>query len=148
MIELVGNLWDYFPQEWICVTTNGYVKSNGEAVMGRGCAREAAMRFPALPTILGNSIGRFGNHLAYLRHHILAFPVKHNWWEGADLRLITRSLQELDLAKARLGFERVFLPRPGCGNGGLDWELVRPLCEKHGDWLAVISKPIDYTTTG
>jgi len=37
MKELRGNLF-HTPCDVICITTNGFVKRNGEAVMGRGCA--------------------------------------------------------------------------------------------------------------
>lgn len=35
MIEVKGNLWTY-PAEVRVITTNGFVKKNGEAVMGIG----------------------------------------------------------------------------------------------------------------
>ena len=41
MKEIRGDL---FTQEadTICITTNGFVKANGECVMGRGCAKQLA----------------------------------------------------------------------------------------------------------
>lgn len=38
MIEKPGNIWDYYNKDCfvIVITTNGYVKNSGEAVMGRG----------------------------------------------------------------------------------------------------------------
>jgi hypothetical protein len=43
MKEITGELWDYYkkPNYNICLTVNGTIKANGEAVMGRGCALEA-----------------------------------------------------------------------------------------------------------
>lgn len=38
--EVVGNMWA-IPADAYCITTNGFVKKNGEAVMGAGCAKEA-----------------------------------------------------------------------------------------------------------
>jgi len=46
------NLWEY-PADARVITTNGFVKNNGEAVMGRGCAREAARKYPRLPLFWG-----------------------------------------------------------------------------------------------
>jgi hypothetical protein len=40
--------WDGF-----CITTNGFVKSNGECVMGRGIARTCRDRFAGLARRLG-----------------------------------------------------------------------------------------------
>lgn len=133
MKEAKANLWT-FPAELKCITTNGFIKRDGTSVMGRGCAREAALRYPDLPAILGRSLADQGNHVTELKYHILSFPVKHNWWEKADLELIRRSAEELqgiinfryDNLQAING---VVLPRPGCGNGHLTWEQVKPILE-------------------
>ena len=59
----------------------------------------------------------------------------------ADPRIIARSLRELWQLFACCGWERVYLPRPGCGAGELDWETeVKPLCAQYDDWLAVVSR--------
>lgn len=61
---------------------------------------------------------------------IISFPVKHNWWEKADKKLIRESLLALNKMIGTEGLKRVYLPRPGCGNGNLDWETeVKPLLE-------------------
>lgn len=64
----------------ICITTNGFVKKNGEAVMGRGCAKRAAELMPGLPEALGNAISAQGNrtyvHGPYNGMQIVTFPVK------------------------------------------------------------------------
>jgi len=67
---------------------------------------------------------------------LLFFPTKHNWWEKSDLVLIEESTRQL-----RDFFDNViseypvpiYLPRPGCSNGGLDWEDVKPILEKYLD---------------
>jgi len=42
MKEVIGNIWNYYNKgNWIVITTNGTIKKNGEAVMGRGVALEA-----------------------------------------------------------------------------------------------------------
>jgi len=64
----------------ICITTNGFVKKNGECVMGRGCAKRAAELMPGLPEILGNAISSQGNkvyaHGPLNNIEIVTFPVK------------------------------------------------------------------------
>ena len=138
MLEVYGNLWDY-PADVKVITTNGFVKTNGECVMGRGCAREAAVRWPNLPRMVGNWIKEHGNipgcFIPGLMQHDMTYiwtmPVKHNWWEEADLNLIQTSARMLVNAanlndQWKTGFT-VVMPRPGSGNGRLDWETsVKP----------------------
>ena len=69
MLEVKGNLWTFeypntSPDSYVrCITTNGFVKKNGEAVMGRGCAKEACERYPGLAKQLGEKIIKKGNTL-------------------------------------------------------------------------------------
>jgi hypothetical protein len=157
MREEFNDLWSYKQDDGYIkvITTNGFVKKNGEAVMGRGCALEAAQRLPWLPKSLGEMINYHGNHVLQIRfgahelaahqpNLLLTFPVKHNWWEEADLELIEQSCIEL-LAWADLYLisengnyvatrDFIVIPRPGCGNGQRDWETeVKPILEKYFD---------------
>ena len=130
MIEAQGNMWDY-PADYRVITTNGFVKANGECVMGRGCAKEAKTRFPKLAKELGTKIRDEGNKLFYFpSYSLLTFPVKHNWWEKADLRLIKGSAVALAAwLESEPDYAVVVLPRPGCGNGQLSWDEVKPILE-------------------
>ncbi len=129
MKEIKGDLWSLPGFHVICITTNGYVNSRGRAVMGRGCALEAKTRMPGLDLMLGKSIKKHGNHVLlfglYEGCDIVSFPVKHNWWEKADIELIKRSCAEL--VDRLEPWHKVLLPRPGCGNGHLDWNEVRAI---------------------
>lgn len=50
MKEVYGDIWEYHKQGyWIVITTNGFVKKNGCAVMGRGVAKQAVTKYPSLP---------------------------------------------------------------------------------------------------
>jgi hypothetical protein len=64
----------------IVITTNGFVKRAGDAVMGRGCAKIAADADPRLPLRLGKSIKAHGNNVSDLGMfgpcHLVSFPVK------------------------------------------------------------------------
>jgi hypothetical protein len=51
MRELKGDLWKLAEQlkpDAVCITTNGSIKKNGQAVLGRGCGKEAALADPIL----------------------------------------------------------------------------------------------------
>jgi hypothetical protein len=130
--EVTGDLWK-FPADIRVITTNGAVKKNGECVMGRGCAMEARNRWPHIAKELGSLLAAHGNHVFALGDYdgekILSFPVKHLWYQKADLKLIADSAQELleYVSEFLPRSVRVVLPRPGCGNGGLDWDEVQPI---------------------
>lgn len=130
MKQAHGDLWR-LSGDARCITVNGAVRKDGTAIMGRGTAAQAAEKWPHLPERLGELIAERGNHVAdlwkpYDGPLIVSFPVKHHWRQPADLALIERSCGELmDLAD-RLSLRAILLPRPGCGNGQLDWAQVGP----------------------
>lgn len=133
MKEKLFNLWDDPGEPHIkCVTTNGYVKNNGNAVMGAGVAAQAKVRYPQLPAILGEKLSKDGNHvwplldLADQTSVIFSFPVKYKWYETADLDLIKQSAEELVILTDIYEAGIVLLPLPGCGNGRLTWTEVKP----------------------
>jgi hypothetical protein len=132
MKEIKGNLWE---QEGIlCITTNNFVKNNGCAVMGRGCAKEASIIYTELPRKYGayllkkdyTSLYRFTTE----KHDMIMFPVKHNWFEQADVELIKDSARKLAIIAQNEPHRKFILPRPGCGNGHLEWSVVMPAIEK------------------
>lgn len=136
MREIKGNLFDQ-NVDIVCVTTNGSVKQDGRAVMGRGCAKQASELFPELPLILGTKIQTFGNNFHYLKYYgdrkytVASFPVKHFWNDAkADLKLIEQSCK--DLAESTMEDITVAISRPGCGCGDRDWNTeVKPILEKY-----------------
>ncbi len=133
MKEIQGNLFDLLQDyDAICITTNGAVKKNGECVMGRGCALTAKTLWPPIAKRLGDLILQNGNITQKLGEvgscRIIAFPVKHHWAQKADLELIRKSAEQL--VEISQYCERVLIPRPGCGNGQLNWEEVKPILEE------------------
>lgn len=128
MKEIQADLWSYQFNATIVITTNGTIRKDGACVMGRGVARQAVTLYPSLPHTLGDMIKKGGNHVHYISDpNIFSFPVKHNWWELADVELIKRSVNELVMWVDHHELMFVAMPRPGCGNGGLTWDVVRPL---------------------
>jgi hypothetical protein len=153
--ELVTDLF-LEPADAICLTTNGSVKRDGAAVMGRGVALMAKRLWYGIDRLLGRRLKKQGNvvqvltletdsGLHYLRlprkeggpllcpvpWHIVAFPVKEEWQEKADLDLIGQSARALRRLIKEQKWKRVLLPRPGCGNGRLSWAKVRPVLNRH-----------------
>jgi len=148
MIEIRGNLWSHLDKQGcqLCVTTNSDVRRDGHGVMGRGCAREALDRWPELGLVLGKSLRAFGNTVQLLSdtHRIWSFPVKHHWNEPAKLSLISDSVAQLNALAVASANEHEnwtwILPRPGCGNGRLTWDVVEPICSVLPDNVMVISR--------
>jgi hypothetical protein len=141
VLEEYGDLWA-LPADARCITTNGYVKRDGRAVMGRGCAKEARERYPGLDVRFGHRLTVGGNHVHWTMTPdgpLVTFPVKQHWQHRAELPLILQSCQELRRLLDAQGWTRILLPRPGCGNGGLDWgRLVGPAVSQILDDRVVI----------
>ena len=62
---------------------------------------------------------------------MLLFPTKKHWRNPSKLEYIEKGLEKFVKNWDRLGANSIAFPRLGCGNGGLDWEEVRPLMEKY-----------------
>ena len=129
MLETVGDIWEYTDSAVIAITTNGSLTPDGRAIFGRGVAREAALRYPGLAEKTGRLLAERGNHVFDLGGGIVSFPVEDTPWSLPDLRIIARSAGELRLLADSSGWERIIVPRPGCGGGGLAWKEVKPLLE-------------------
>ena len=147
MKELRGNLWDYVDDGYIVITTNGAVNRKGECVMGRGTALQAKNRYPGVALELGNLIKKNGNHARLLctpklKYGLIAFPVKHHWQEPADPELISRSAWELVnlIMDACNTWNPTYMCRPGCGNGGLTWDNVKPLLGMLDDRFTIVDR--------
>lgn len=135
----------------IAITTNGMRRKDGSAVMGAGIAKAAAQRYPGIDRRLGQLLAQSGNHV-YILHRggeepwageardVVAFPTKKHWRDPSDRDLIRRSAEGLVKAAAFRGWQRIALPRPGCGLGGLDWESqVKPLLAELWDERFLVS---------
>lgn len=144
MLEAYGNIWDIADEggwDALVITTNGYVRKDGRAVMGRGVAKEAADRYIELPGQLGQAIKTQGHRVhvfsGYAPYDIVAFPVKPifglngepGWKAKADLGLITTSAAQLVYYADRYEWKDVLVPRPGVGNGKLNWGNVKAIIE-------------------
>lgn len=155
MKEAFGNIWQHQDEyDAVVITTNGFVKKNGEAVMGRGIALEAVEAYPEFPARLGSILKQYGNIVwlfnfdqwsssreADYEDLIFTFPVKPEygpngemgWKVKADLKLIIRSAKQLVKFVDEFSMKKILMPRPGCGNGGLKWEDVKPVIEPYLD---------------
>lgn len=104
MLEIFGDLFSHNETgpDAICITTNGFVNTQGANTMGRGCAGEAKYRWPGVQMLLGRAIQNEGNnvHLLttkektlvpgqgwgvhHLPYHLISFPVKPERVDDAE----------------------------------------------------------------
>ena len=129
MIEECGDFWTV-SADLRCITTNGALGTNYRAVMGKGIALEARMRYHDIEAILGSLIKKYGNHVFHLGYNLISFPTKYHWKQDSDVVLIKRSAQELVILLRDNPAKRILLTRPGCGNGNLQWEAVKPVIQE------------------
>jgi len=147
MTILTGDLFaQYDLGHSICITTNGVINSRGRVVMGRGCALQAAERWPYLPKLVAEHVREHGNVPGLILPRIYTFPVKDHWAQPASLSLIRQSaVNIIGLFNATGTTSKLFIPRPGCGNGMLAWRDVRPVLEEvlsGCTWAHVISNNV------
>ena len=128
MIEECGDFW-LAPADLRCITTNGALRRNGNAIMGKGIALEARKRYHDIEAILGSLINKYGNHVFLLGYNTISFPTKHHWKHDSDIQLIKRSAQELVKLLENNPAKRVLLTRPGCGSGNLEWSEVKAVIQ-------------------
>lgn len=130
----------------IVITTNGVVRSDGQAVMGSGIAKYANDNLtPVVSMIyqkhtiadeLGVLIKKHGNHSFFLGawhdkkvdmdYYIVTMPTKEHWKNNSDIQLIKRSCNELIWYADKYHLYDIYLPAPGCGCGNLSWDTVYP----------------------
>lgn len=130
----LGNMWTVFTQvDLFCITTNSYIRKDGELVMGRGIARQARDRYPGLGLALGNAISDAGMHgkvygllvsPSWPIKKLAAFQVKVNWQANADLDIIKKSAQALWKFATANPDKSIALNFPGIGYGRLDYNNV------------------------
>jgi len=153
-----GNIMNYIGKvSAIIITTNGFVKSNGECVMGRGIAKQFADKYINIPTLVGNNIRTNGNVVSIITNiagtDIIMFPVKPittiydgnnivehakskfsvgqsvpGFYAKADIEIIRESCGILNGIIREKNYKHVILPLLGCGAGELSFKNdVEPL---------------------
>ena len=60
---------------------------------------------------------------------IINFPTKQHWRHPSRPEWLAAGLEDLARVAREKGIRSLALPPLGCGNGGLDWQEVRPLIE-------------------
>lgn len=110
---------------------------NTEGVMGKGIALQFKQRYPQNYEAYRAACKRRQVHLGSMfvvptgaldgPRYIINFPTKGHWREQSRIEDIQAGLRDLVRVIVELGVHSIALPPLGCGNGGLEWTMVRPL---------------------
>jgi O-acetyl-ADP-ribose deacetylase (regulator of RNase III) len=110
---------------------------NTVGVMGKGIALSFKQRFPENYRAYKRAVedgkvetGKvfpFENPHEYATRWVLNFPTKQHWRNRSKLEWIELGLADLRRQVLALKITSLAVPPLGCGNGGLDWEDVKPL---------------------
>lgn len=115
---------------------------NMGGVMGKGIALAFKKEFPfnyrcyvdgcqgGLVNI-GSMFCMEDQSLIYGAKFIINFPTKIRWWLPSEYPYIDLGLTALVECMQHHQLKSVAIPALGCYNGGLDWQIVKPMIEKH-----------------
>jgi len=113
---------------------------NTVGVMGKGIALQFKNAFPdnfkAYRDAVKSGSFQLGkvlvvpvNSIGKVRY-IINFPTKDHWRYPSKIEWVESGLKDLRTKIRENHIKSIALPPLGCGNGGLDWEQVRPMIEK------------------
>lgn len=113
---------------------------NTEGVMGKGIALQFKKKFPemyeAYRVACKEGKVRPGKMHVFERKDmlnpkfIINFPTKRHWRSPARMEDLEAGLHALAAEIKRRRIRSIAIPPLGCGNGGLDWKVVRPTIEQ------------------
>lgn len=104
---------------------------NCEGYMGKGIAYQFKLAFPNnnkdYITACKDGSLTTGKLHYYTENDklIVNFPTKNKWREKSDITYITSGLKELKKLIYELKIGSIAIPPLGCGNGGLNWDVVK-----------------------
>ena len=134
-----GDMWSVFGEtDLFCITTNSFIRKDGQLVMGRGIALAVKKRVPNIAKMLGDRINHLRDYgLVILKRRPLqslaAFQVKRYFKDVASLELIKMSAKQLASLADEYPNARFDLNFPGIGAGSLKREEVLPIIERLPD---------------
>ena len=110
---------------------------NTVGIMGKGIAKEFKSRFPEMYPRYRKYCDRkqlvVGKLFLYRTPNkwVLNFPTKKHWRHPSKMEWIESGLEKFVDTYTDQGVTSVSFPQLGCGNGGLNWNDVRPVMEAH-----------------
>lgn len=125
---LSGDMWAITAQ--IRVNT-----VNSVGTMGKGVALDFKKRFPLMYKDYQDACREGMVEPGWMHEWydpiskttIINFPTKRHWRDKSRYEDIAIGLQNLRLMLLNKRHATVTIPALGCGNGGLDWDVVKPM---------------------
>jgi O-acetyl-ADP-ribose deacetylase (regulator of RNase III) len=107
-------------------------------VMGKGIALQFKEAFPnnnkvyvdnckRKELVIGKLLSVWDENILLGRKLIINFPTKIHWRNPSKYEFIEKGLIELRELIINNKIKSVALPPLGCGNGGLEWDIVKPM---------------------
>ncbi|NTW69267.1 MAG: macro domain-containing protein [Chlorobiaceae bacterium] len=113
---------------------------NTVGVMGKGIALQFKHAFPQNFSVYTEAVKRKEIKTGEVQvvsvsslngvQYIINFPTKNHWRYPSKLDWITDGLRDLRKKIVENHIESIAIPPLGCGNGGLDWSIVKGEIEK------------------
>jgi O-acetyl-ADP-ribose deacetylase (regulator of RNase III) len=114
---------------------------NTVGVMGKGIALQFKEAFPnnnkayldackKKELVPGKLLAVWDENLQLGRKLIINFPTKVHWRYPSKYEYIEKGLVALHELLQKEKIKSIAIPPLGCGNGGLDWEKVKPMIEQ------------------
>jgi hypothetical protein len=132
-IRSSANIWDdHAAGHYAVIPTNTVVKSNGEAVMGAGLAKQARDKFKGLSARYGaylRDAQANGTSTMMVDHEnrLILVPTKGDWKLPSSIEQVDAALTELGTLDLPMS-----VPNLGAGNGQVPLADVEALMAKHG----------------
>lgn len=110
---------------------------NTVGVMGKGVAQGFKARYPAMyrdyKQLCDDHVLKIGTLHCWHgpSRWVLNFPTKTTWKKPSKLEYIEAGLDAFATNYKKMGIRSIAFPPLGCGNGQLDWSVVRPLMLKY-----------------
>lgn len=114
---------------------------NCVGIMGKGLALEFKKRFPISSRgyieACARNLVKTGELFVFTPtrdpwwkengQYVIHFPTKKHWRNPSKLEYIQAGVKEFNRLFGSLKIRSVAIPALGCGCGGLDWEIVKPV---------------------
>lgn len=132
---------NYFHGDLLKDGAEAYVNTvNCVGVMGKGIALEFKKRWPQnyenYKNVCAAKDLRPGKMLVWENKSLISelepkfiinFPTKDHWRKNSEMSFIESGLDDLKKVIKKHKIKSIAIPPLGCGNGGLDWNQVKPL---------------------